>query len=231
MSVNTRGLSKIYGQGRTAVRALEDVNLKIDAGEFIAAMGPSGSGKTTLLNLVGALDRPSAGEVRIGEVEITELTERSLHLVRRHQVGFIFQAFFLVPTLSARENVLLPTLPVGNTTAYERRADELLRLVGLNGRAHRRPSELSAGEQQRVAIARALIMDPGLILGDEPTGNLDSRTGGEVLQLLQRLSQEMGKTFLVATHDPRIARRSDRIVYLRDGQLSPVPTVDITGEY
>lgn len=224
--VETRRLSKIYGTGRSAIAALADIDLVVEPGEFLAIMGPSGSGKTTLLNLLGALDRPTAGEIFIDGDEITVMPESQLFRVRRYKMGFVFQAFYLVPTLTALENVLLPAMPLGLDRRLKRRAAELIDLVGLTRQAHRLPGELSAGEQQRVALARALMLDPPLVLADEPTGNLDSRTGNETLALMERLNREQGKTFIIVTHDARIARASHRIVYLRDGQLSDEPTID-----
>ena len=219
LAVDVRRLTRIYGQGRTAVKALDEVNLSIERGAFVAIMGPSGSGKSTLLNIVGGLDRPTAGEVYIGDVEVTALPESQLYQIRRNQVGFVFQSFHLSPLLSTLDNVLLPALPIGIDRALRDRAIELLDRVGMRQRLNRRPGELSSGEQQRVALARALIMDPDLVLADEPTGNLDSRTGAEVIHLIEELNRELGKTFLLVTHDARIARRCHRIVYLRDGHL------------
>lgn len=218
-AVDVRRLTRIYGQGRTAVKALDEVDLRIERGAFVAIMGPSGSGKSTLLNIIGGLDRPTAGEVYIGDVEVTALPESQLYQIRRSQVGFVFQSFHLSPLLNTLDNVLLPALPVGIDRARRDRAVELLERVGMGRRLNRRPGELSSGEQQRVALARALIMDPDLVLADEPTGNLDSRTGAEVIQLIEELNGELGKSFLLVTHDSRIARRCHRIVYLRDGRL------------
>ncbi|HVC35164.1 MAG TPA: ABC transporter ATP-binding protein [Chloroflexota bacterium] len=219
LSVDVRRLTRIYGQGRTAVKALDEVDLAVERGGFVAIMGPSGSGKSTLLNMVGGLDRPTAGEVYVGGVEVTAQDESQLYLIRRQRVGFVFQAFHLSPLLNALDNVLLPALPVGINRARRERATHLLERVGMGARLKRRPAELSAGEQQRVALARALIMDPDLVLADEPTGNLDTRTGTEVIRLVEDLNSELGKTFLIVTHDPRIARRCHRIIYLRDGRL------------
>ncbi|MBI3977321.1 MAG: ABC transporter ATP-binding protein [Chloroflexi bacterium] len=227
IAVETRRLSKIYGTGRSAVAALADVDLQIEPGEMTAIMGPSGSGKTTLLNLIGALDRPTAGEIFVDGEEITVMPESQLFRVRRYKMGFVFQAFYLVPTLTALENILLPAMPLGLDSRLKQRAADILALLGLERQAKRLPSELSAGEQQRIALARALMLDPPLVLADEPTGNLDSRTGQEILALMQRLGSEQGKTFLIVTHDPRIARVSHRVIYLRDGQLADEPTVDL----
>ena len=229
--VRTSGLSKVYGRGRNETAALADVAFTAERGEFVGVMGPSGSGKSTLLNIIGALDRPSAGQVWVDGIEITRLPEWSLFQIRRHRVGFIFQSFHLVPTLTAFENVLLPVLPLGATPRLRDRADGLLDAIGLAGRRRHRPSELSSGEQQRVAIARALMLDPNLILADEPTGNLDSRSGAEVFKLMRHLNRDLGKTFLIVTHDPRIARRMDRLVFLADGKVSVTPTVDLDAEF
>jgi putative ABC transport system ATP-binding protein len=219
LAVDARRVTRIYGQGRTAVKALDEVEVAVERGGFVAIMGPSGSGKSTLLNIIGGLDRPTAGEVYVGDVEITALPESQLYEIRRHHVGFVFQAFHLSPLLSALDNVLLPALPVGINRARRDRAVDLLERVGMGSRLKRRPSELSSGEQQRVALARALIMDPELILADEPTGNLDSRTGAEVIRLVEELNRELGKSFLLVTHDVHIARRCHRTIYLRDGRL------------
>lgn len=218
-AVRVHRLTKIYGQGRTAVKALDEIELAVEPGGFVAIMGPSGSGKSTLLNIIGGLDRPTAGEVYIGDVELTAQSESQLYLVRRQQIGFIFQAFHLSPTLNALDNVLLPALPVGVNRARRERAINLLERVGLGTRLKRKPTELSTGERQRVALARALVMDPEIILADEPTGNLDSHTGAEVIRLLEWVNQEFGKTVLLVTHDPRVARHCKDVVYLRDGTL------------
>jgi putative ABC transport system ATP-binding protein len=194
-------------------------------------MGPSGSGKTTLLNIIGALDRPTSGHASVDGVEVTRLPEWRLFQVRRYKVGFVFQSFHLVPTLTTQENVLLPALPLGITKDLRQRASELLDAVGLDGRRTLRPQELSAGEQQRAAIARALMLDPALILADEPTGNLDSRAGADIFHLMRRLNREQGKTFLIVTHDSRIARRMERIVFLKDGRMSETPTVELEPEF
>ncbi|MGH2457307.1 MAG: ABC transporter ATP-binding protein [Chloroflexota bacterium] len=219
LSVDVRRLIRIYGRGRTAVKALDEIDLAVERGGFVAIMGPSGSGKSTLLNIIGGLDRPTAGEVYVGDVEVTAQDESQMYLIRRQKIGFVFQAFHLSPLLNALDNVLLPALPLGIDRARRDRATMLLERVGMGARLKRRPAELSAGEQQRVALARALVMNPDLVLADEPTGNLDSRTGAEVIHLIEEINRELKKSFLLVTHDPRIARRCDRIVYLRDGRL------------
>ncbi len=219
-AVETVGLRKVYGEGSTEVRALDDVSLEFPNGEFAAIMGPSGSGKSTLLHILGALDRPTGGRVVVGGTDLAGLSDRELTLLRRERMGFVFQFFNLIPTLSAEENVLLPVLISGKKPGkYERRLDELLDLVGLTGRRAHRPDELSGGEQQRVAIARALIRFPDIILADEPTGNLDSRTGAEVLDLLKESAARYEQTILMVTHDPRAAAAADRAVFLSDGRV------------
>ena len=220
--VITENLDKIYGKDRVTVTALKGVNLQVKQGEFLAVQGPSGSGKTTLLNMVGALDRPTSGKVIIDGIETTQVPEKRLFRIRRDKVGFIFQIYYLVPTLTALENILIPVLPIRSNNQFRERAEELLGLVGLKDRMNHKPGELSGGEQQRVAIARALILNPSIVLADEPTGNLDSVTGAEIIELMQRLNREQGKTVIVVTHDSRIAQSAGRIVYLKDGRLSEV---------
>jgi putative ABC transport system ATP-binding protein len=220
IAVETVGLSKVYGDGPTAVRALGDVSLEFPDGEFAAIMGPSGSGKSTLLHILGALDRPSSGRVIVGGTELSGLSDRKLTLLRRERMGFVFQFYNLIPTLSAEENVLLPALIAGERAGkYSQRLDELLELVGLLGRRTHRPDELSGGEQQRVAIARALIRNPHIILADEPTGNLDSKTGAGVLELLRESAARYEQTILMVTHDPRAAATADRVIFLSDGRV------------
>ena len=225
--VITRTLTKTYGKGATRVEALKAVDLTVKKGEFVAVQGPSGSGKTTFLNMIGALDRPTKGRVIIDGVETSKVPERDLYKVRREKLGFIFQTYYLIPTLSAIQNVLVPVMPIDGSKKYHVRATQLLELVGLKERMHHKPNQLSGGEQQRVAIARALIMDPSIILADEPTGNLDTRTGANIMDLMQQLNREHGKTLIVVTHDRRIAdSRADRVVYLFDGQLYNAPPED-----
>jgi putative ABC transport system ATP-binding protein len=220
IAVETVGLEKVYGEGPTAVRALEDVSLAFPNGEFAAIMGPSGSGKSTLLHILGALDKPTAGRVVVGGTELSGLSDKKLTLLRRERMGFVFQFFNLIPTLSAEENVLLPVLIAGKRPGtYGERLDELLDLVKLTGRRTHRPDELSGGEQQRVAIARALIKFPDIILADEPTGNLDSKTGAEVLALLKESATRFDQTILMVTHDPRAAATAGRAVFLSDGRV------------
>jgi len=218
--IQTRNLSKVYGNG-TSVRALDGVSLSVPAGEFLAVQGPSGSGKSTLLNLIGTLDRPTSGEVWVNGVNVSALQGNALADFRRANIGFVFQLFNLIPTLTALENVMLPLLPYRRSLGFdlEARARELLERLGLGARLTHLPGQLSGGEQQRVAIARALIHTPRLILADEPTGNLDSHSSQEILALLRRLNREQGITLVLVTHDATVAAQADRVVRLRDGQL------------
>src|SRR3990167_9310183 len=213
--IEAQNLAKIYGEKPLEVRALDGVNLAIKRGEAVSVMGPSGSGKTTLLNMLGALDKPTSGEVVLDGVKLSAVAERHLHRIRREKIGFIFQAYYLVPTLNALENVLVPTIPLGTNT-YPERAQELLERVGLKELMHHKPSQLSGGEQQRVAIARALVNDPAILLADEPTGNLDSKTGGEIVKLLKGLNREKGTTLVVVTHEKEIDRQIGRTINFLD---------------
>jgi putative ABC transport system ATP-binding protein len=216
--VHLENVWKLYELGATPVRALRGLNLEIRAGEFLAIMGPSGSGKSTLMHLLGGLDLPSDGTVRLGDREISNLSEDELAEWRGQQIGFVFQTFNLVPTLTAIENVELPIAFQGIPRAARReRARALLSQVGLEERMHHNPAQLSGGEQQRVAIARALANDPQIILADEPTGNLDTETGHQILQLLKKLN-EAGKTIVLVTHNAEAAAYATRIVRLRDGR-------------
>jgi putative ABC transport system ATP-binding protein len=219
--VRTVGLARRYKMGGTFVDALRSVDLELGRGEFVALVGPSGSGKSTVLNLIGGLDRPTDGEVWIDGTELSGSDEKTLTRHRRQRVGFVFQSFNLLPRLTAEENVALP-LMFGGVPEKERRARarELLERVGLGERLTHRPTQLSGGEQQRVAIARALVGQPALLLADEPTGNLDTTTGVEIMRLLKDLNQEHGLTLLVVTHDPEVAAFADRVVRLRDGQVN-----------
>jgi putative ABC transport system ATP-binding protein len=207
--------------GETTVEALRSINLTVDRGQFVALVGPSGSGKSTLLNLVGGLDRPTSGELWINGVELSASKEKALTEHRRQRVGFVFQSFNLLPRLTAVENVALPLMFVG-VDQRERleRAVELLAQVGLSDRLDHRPTQLSGGEQQRVAIARALVNHPAIILADEPTGNIDTTTGAEIMALLRHLNRQQGVTLLLVTHDPEAASFADRIIQLRDGQIT-----------
>jgi putative ABC transport system ATP-binding protein len=218
--VRATGLVKTYGTAEAAVRALGGVSLEIARGEFVAIMGPSGSGKSTLLHLLGGLDTPTGGEVVVGGVNLGRLSDRELTLLRRRRMGFIFQFFNLLPTLSAAENVALPLMLAGEPVArHQARIDQMLELVGLTDRRRHLPQELSGGEQQRVAVARALITDPEIILADEPTGNLDSTTGDEILALMRRSVDELRQTIVMVTHDPQAAGVADRVLFMRDGLL------------
>src|ERR671921_1528748 len=220
IAVEAVGLGKVYGEGTNEVRALRDVTLEFPDGEFAAIMGPSGSGKSTLLHILGALDKPTSGRVIVGKTELSGLSDKKLTLLRRERKGFGLQFFNLIPTLTAEENVLLPVLIAGKKPdEYAKRLEELLDLVKLAGRRTHRPDELSGGEQQRVAIARALITFPSIILADEPTGNLDSRTGAEVLELLKESAARFEQTILMVTHDPRAAATADRAIFLSDGRV------------
>jgi putative ABC transport system ATP-binding protein len=214
------GLTKTYQMGDVTVHALRGVDFAVEKGEFIAIMGPSGSGKSTLLHLLGGLDLPSAGQVRLGEKDLAALSDEALTLVRRREIGFIFQFFNLLPTLSAAENVALPLSIDGQRLEeHAERIDQLLGLVGLAERKDHRPYQLSGGQQQRVAIARALVTEPALLLADEPTGNLDSASGVEVLGILRKACDEQGQTIVMVTHDPQAAAYAGRVVHLRDGQV------------
>ncbi len=214
--VSGKNLTRVYGKNKHAVKVLDVKSLEIRRGEFIALMGPSGCGKTTLLNLLGALDKPNGGEVIFEGKIISGQGEAFLCRFRRKKIGFIFQSYYLIPTISALKNVMAPAFPSGS--GYKKRAMELLGLVGLAGKERRKPDDLSGGEQQRVAIARALLLDPDLILADEPTGNLDSATGAEIMDLLKTFNQR-GKTVLVATHDQRVAECCGRNIRMMDGQI------------
>jgi len=215
--VETIQLTKIYGDGE-GVRALDGVTLTIRAGEFVAVMGPSGSGKSTLLNLLGALDRPTSGVCKVNGQDVTQI--KDLDHFRSKTVGFVFQLHNLIPTLTARENVEVPLQEERMSDAARRqRAQELLNLVGLGDRMNFMPAQLSGGQRQRVAIARALANRPAIILADEPTGNLDSKSTDEIMDLMRQLNREQGTTFIVVTHNPAVARAADRIVTVRDGKI------------
>jgi len=212
-------VSKVYHIGKTSIRALDKVTLEVKEGEIISVMGPSGSGKSTLLHLIGALDKPTSGEIKEFGVDITKMSEGELAKFRRRNIGFVFQFFYLVPTLTALENVMLPLLPV-KPKGLKEKAKMLLEEVGLGDRIYHKPSELSGGEQQRVAIARALINDPKIIIADEPTGNLDSKTGKKIVGLLKRIAEEKKKILIIATHDLEVAKETNRIIFLKDGKVS-----------
>jgi putative ABC transport system ATP-binding protein len=221
LALSTRELTKVYGEGETAVHALDGVSLEIGRGAMAAIMGPSGSGKSTLLHLLGALDTPSSGEIQLAGQRYDGLDDGELTRLRREKIGFVFQFFNLLPSLSAEENVLLPALIAGRRDVkMRRRARELLGRVGLAERAGHLPAELSGGEQQRVSIARALLTDPEIVLADEPTGNLDTRSSGQVLRLLRELNESEGQTLVIVSHDPATASTATRVLFLRDGRLA-----------
>ncbi len=212
-----KNVSKVYGEGTAKVVALDNVSLEVRNGDFIAIMGPSGSGKSTLLNVIGGLDYPSSGEVILDGKRIDNLDENALVVVRRGKVAYVFQQYHLLSSLTALENVLLPLIFCGTNGGVEKAMD-ILRRVGLEKRAEHKPSQLSGGEQQRVAIARALVNHPSLILADEPTGNMDRKTGGEILGLFEQLNRE-GHSIIMVTHDREIAKHAKEIVILQDGQI------------
>jgi ABC-type lipoprotein export system ATPase subunit len=221
--VETRDLTKVYGDG-AQVRALDGVNMRIAPGEFVSVMGPSGSGKSTLLNMIGALDRPTGGTVMINGDDLAKV--RNLDSFRARTVGFIFQLHNLIPTLTARENVEVPMRGQRiSARSRRKRGKELLELVGLAGRMNNLPNQLSGGERQRVAIARSLANQPTIVLADEPTGNLDSQSGAEIIALMRQLNRELGTTFIVVTHDSAVARQTDRILIMRDGLVVHEHTV------
>ncbi|MFC6984944.1 ABC transporter ATP-binding protein [Streptomyces cirratus] len=211
-------LSKVYGQGETQVVALDNVSVDFGQGRFTAIMGPSGSGKSTLMHCVAGLDTFSGGSVRIGDTELGSLKDKQLTQLRRDKIGFIFQAFNLLPTLTALENITLP-MDIAGRKPDQQWLDSVIRMVGLSDRLGHRPTQLSGGQQQRVAVARALASRPEIIFGDEPTGNLDSRSGAEVLGFLRNSVREMGQTVVMVTHDPVAASYADRVIFLADGRI------------
>ena len=220
-AIETRGLCMRYGSGTTEVRALDRVDLTIEQGEMVAIMGPSGSGKSTLLHIVGGLESPTDGSLSVAGLNYAGMDDRRLTDLRRDHIGFVFQFFNLLPSLTAEENVTLPAVIAKHHDGAARaRAVALLRRVGLGDRMDHLPAELSGGQQQRVSIARALLLSPELVLADEPTGNLDTRSGREVLRVLRDLNEEEGHTIVMVTHDPAAAATADRIVFLRDGRIA-----------
>lgn len=218
--LKTENVSKTFKMGKREIKALSDLNLQVQKGEFVAIMGPSGSGKTTLLNVLGCLDKPTSGKVVLDNVDVASLPERELYKIRRNKIGFVFQTFNLLPYLNAAENVELP-MENTKTPGSERRkkARDLLGLVGLAGREEHRPQKLSAGEQQRVAIARALANDPAIILADEPTGNLDTENKYEIVRLLANLNINRGTTVIMVTHDSHVATHTEKMFLLKDGKI------------
>jgi putative ABC transport system ATP-binding protein len=219
--LHTNSLTKIYGDSTQPIRAVDGVNLAVDEGEFVAIMGPSGSGKSTLLYLLGGLDKPSSGAVWLRDADMSGLNDDDLSRLRRESLGFVFQFFNLIPVLTAQENVAMPLILDGTSRAEAmRRAEEALSRVGLADRGAHRPSELSGGQQQRAALARALVTRPAVILADEPTGNLDSRSSDEVVQMLRQAVDDWGQTLVLVTHDPRVAAHADRIIFLKDGKIA-----------
>ena len=220
--IEIKDLTKVYGTGEIAVHALRGVSTAVEEGEFIAIMGPSGSGKSTLMNILGCLDRPTSGTYMLDGEDVSQLSRNKLAGVRNRKIGFVFQSYNLLPRLTAAKNVMLPLLynghePLSDKACYER-AVAALESVGLGDRTHHRPNELSGGQQQRVAIARALVNNPSILLADEPTGNLDTQSSEEILELLHQL-HDRGTTIVMVTHEPGIAEHAGRIIYLRDGQI------------
>ena len=218
--LHTESLTKTYGTPDKPIHAVDSLYLEIDEGEFVAIMGPSGSGKSTALYLIGGLERPTSGKVMLRNTDISTLNDDELSRLRRESLGFVFQFYNLIPVLSAQENVAMPLILNGVPRADAlARADEALARVGLADRATHRPSELSGGQQQRVALARALVAKPALILADEPTGNLDSRSSDEIVQMLRQTVDDLHQTIILVTHDPRVAAHADRIIFLKDGSV------------
>lgn len=230
--VRVRGVTRTYEIGGTQVHALRGVDLDIKRGEYISIMGPSGSGKSTLFNMVGGLDKPTTGTVFIDEVDIAQLDAFELAWMRCRKIGYIFQSYNLIPVMTALENITLPMIFAGRDLDYQmEKGRKLMEAVGIAHRMHNKPGQLSGGQQQRVAIARALANDPAIILADEPTGNLDQKTGKEIIELLKRLNRESGVTIITATHDDKMLDVSDRIVWISDGKIAQIKRrseVDIT---
>ena len=220
-AVAAHDLTRRYGDGDSAVEAVRGVSLEISSGEFTAIMGPSGSGKSTLMHLLAGLDRPTEGTVEIAGEDITSMGDKQLTLLRRKHIGFVFQAFNLVPTLNAEENVTLPLTIAGRKIDHEW-VDSVIRRVGLDERRSHRPAELSGGQQQRVAVARALVAEPTVLFADEPTGNLDSKSSAEVIELLREASDASGQTIVMVTHDPDAAEAADRVIHLADGRVEEI---------
>ena len=221
--LRVQNIKKSYQMGKVIVPALRGISFDVEESEFLAVLGPSGSGKSTLLHIIGCLDRPDEGEILFEGINILSLTDDELAELRLKKIGFVFQFFNLLPRLTALENVKIPLTLAGiSDKEADERARNLLELVGLGKRLNHKPSELSGGEQQRVAIARALINNPKLVLADEPTGNLDTKSGWEIVSLMRKLNEELGQTFIVVTHDPQVAEAADRIIYLKDGLIEGI---------
>lgn len=228
-AARAEGAAKVYGSGDTEVHALREVTVGFEKGRFTSIMGPSGSGKSTLMQCMAGLDRLTGGETYIGDTAVSSLNDKALTRLRRDNIGFIFQAFNLIPTLNARENITLP-LDLAGTKGDKEWIDEVIKTVGLADRQTHRPNELSGGQQQRVAVARALASRPAIIFGDEPTGNLDSKTGAEILDFMQSAVRDLGQTIVMVTHDPVSASYSDRVLFLADGSIvdeMASPTADL----
>lgn len=217
--IEVKNLSKVYGSGEAEVKALKNIDLNIEQGEFVAIVGPSGSGKSTLLHLLGGVDKPSSGEVIIKGESIYKLKEKELSILRRRKLGFVFQFFNLIPVLTAEENIEMPVL-LDNGKIDKNYMNELLKLLGLEERRNHHPSELSGGQQQRVSIGRALANKPSIILADEPTGNLDSKNSKEVLELLKYCAKKYNQTLILITHDINIAKSADRVITIEDGEIT-----------
>src|SRR5256885_13686306 len=220
--MDVRDITKSLPLGREKIEILKGISFQIMSGEFISIVGPSGSGKSTLLGIIAGLDNPSSGQVLIDRIDITRMTQGKLAAIRNNKIGMVFQAFNLIPTLTAQENVEVPLYVGKHKGAPSARAKELLDLVGLSHRLNHRPNQLSGGEQQRVAIARALATDPAFVLADEPTGNLDARNGENVLKLIAELREQTGKTFIIATHDPVVASHADHAIRIVDGRVAEI---------
>lgn len=222
--VELKGVDKTYQQGKVSVHALKGIDLAVDRGSFAALAGPSGSGKTTLLNIIGGLDTPDRGEVRVDGNAYHDMTQSRMAELRLHRLGFVFQAYNLLPVLSAVENVeYVMQLQGVDKKKRRERALAILDEVGLSGRYHNRPTELSGGQQQRVAVARAIVSDPALVLADEPTANLDSKTGEGLLQIMRKMNQEKGVTFVFSTHDKMVMSYANRLIHIRDGEIADGP--------
>jgi putative ABC transport system ATP-binding protein len=217
--IETRDLTKVYKMGEVEVHALRGATLTIDRGEVVSIMGPSGSGKSTMMNILGCLDRPTSGTYTLDGSEVSKMSSDELAVIRNRKVGFVFQSFNLLPRSTALSNVELPMRYAGVTSGRDERAKAALIAVGLGDRVHHRPTELSGGQQQRVAIARALINDPAIVMADEPTGNLDSKSGDEIMELILNLNKEKGTTIIIVTHDPKIAQMTQRVIRLSDGMV------------